>query len=160
MSNSIDLAINGPVSSLYTPFNQTYEQRIADYEEAMIEAAENLEPWQLEATGLRFQDKPTIEIRKAVKKRLSKVSSFLDSPECRLLIRLKKEKDTFIEGPSVGARKNWLGTIVENTILTEPKEASRAISELNKMDKTNEGSGGQTINISINSVLQRGDLDV
>jgi len=159
MTSFIDLSIKEPVAPLNTPYNQVYEQRIAEYEAAMIDVAKNLEPWQLEAVGLRFQDNSTKSIRDTVKKRLSKVSAFLDSPECRLLLRLKKEKDDFIEGPSIGVRKHWLATIAENNLFTEPKEASRAISELNKMDKNVEGGGGQTLNITINSVLQKGSLD-
>jgi hypothetical protein len=159
MSNSVDLALNEPVLPLNTPFNEIYHQRINEYETAMIDAALNMPPWQIEAAGLRFQGNTTKSISKEVKKRLSTVSDFLDSGGCRLLIRLKKEKNDFMDGPSKSVRRHWLATIADMNLVEDPKEASRAISELNKMDKANDEQGGQSINITINSVLQRGALD-
>lgn len=160
MSSSVELIIAEPVVPLHTPFNTVYHERLNDYEQAMIEAAEHLEKWQIEAVGMRYQEIEIKEIRRSVGKRLNTVSEFLDSPECRLLLRIKKEKDGFMDGPSVEVRKNWLATIAEAQLHLEPKEARGAIAELNRMDKTTEGQGGQTLNITINNVLQRGVLDV
>jgi hypothetical protein len=159
MPDSIDLIKKETIPPLHTPFNEIYHQRLNDYEKAMIDAAENMKPWEIEAAGLRFQGNSTKSISKEVKKRLSTVSSFLDSGGCLLLLRLKKEKNEFMEGPSLAARRHWLATIIDMNLHCEPKEASRAISELNKMDKANTDNGGQSINITINSVLQRGALD-
>ena len=157
--NSGEKRLNGAFMSELALHNQSYQEKLAEFDAELIEAAENMEPWQVKVCGLYYQKKSIKECRVAVKKRLATVSKFLDSPEAKNLIRIRRELDAYKDGPSEAERKHWLVQIVKSNLNEDPKEARGAIVELNRMEQKDNAGGGQSLNIVINNVLQRGSLD-
>lgn len=128
------------------------KQEIADYAKEFL-------PWQVEAARRHSQGETIALIAKSMGKSKNVIGEALKEPALQKLINFFIHLRIYQDGPNELLRKNMLWRIAVDNEKTDPKEATKAIAELNRMAQGHRGGGG--FNIVINGLdLSKGPLDV
>lgn len=158
--NEIELVTADEKDDKYLPHNSSYEKRVGRIQIDILTIAEGMEPWKLDFARRYAGGEAKTKIAKDMQKAGRTINTFLSSAPAQLLVQYYKLLLDVEAGPSEAQRKNILYEIAIDNQKLDPKEATKAISELNKMDSDkNQGRGLGTINITISSDLPKGPLD-
>ncbi len=160
MKNKIELMTQDPSDDKYLPQNASINKRVSRVKDDIVHIAEGMDPWMVEFARRYGGGEPKTRVARDLKKADKTIKKFLDSAKGQLLVQYFKLLLDVESGPSEAVRKNMLYEIAVDNQKEDPKEATKAIAELNKMDaskQTNDTGGG--INIIIVDSLQRGALD-
>jgi len=145
----------------YHPESDPFIEQENNLKRAIVEQSEGMEPWQIETAKIYLDNKSIDQTRKIVKKRYDRVASFLKAGPAKQLVYLMELLRAHQDGPQENVRKHMLWRIANDNEKEDPKEATKAIAEINRMCAPKETGGpGGGINIIINNpVLERGPLD-
>lgn len=143
----------------YYFINDECMQRAMEVKQEIIDLKSQLDPWIAKAAELRAKGQSFKTIGTALKRREQSVSKALATVLCQKLIHFYQHLDVLFDGPNEFQRKQMLWRVAVDNERMAPKEAIKAIAELNKMTAPSKG-GAPNINIVIsNNVLQKGPLD-
>ena len=146
-------------ASDYYAGNQQCIQDEYAVKQEILEYSKEFEPWQVEVARLHSRGQTNTAIGKALGKSRNKVAQALEDPTLKKLINFFIHLQILIDGPNEHLRKQMLWRIAVDNEKEDPKEATKAISELNRMADGKKGGGGG-FNIVINGVeLKKGPLD-
>lgn len=139
--------------------NDEYVVREMQVREEIIALAESMEPWEGKLAKLYASGKSLREIGKTLKKRPSDLAKAVKQLSILRLVHYWQALEVLRDGPNEILRKHMLWRIAKDNEKPDPKEAIKAVAELNKMAAP-KGGGSGTFNIIINNaVLPRGPLD-
>lgn len=140
--------------------NDVFVQLAAQTNDEIIALTTGWEPWIKTAAQMASQRKSVREIARTLHKSQSKVSTTLKTAAVQQVVFFYQHLEVLKDGPNENLRKQMLWRIAVDNEKTDPKEATKALAELNRMTQAKGPGGGQTFNIVIsNQVLQRGPLD-
>jgi hypothetical protein len=143
----------------YYAGNDEFVQREFELKKEIADYAKEFEPWQVEVARRYANGEPFTAIAQSLKKSPTTVSKAVKEPALEKLVHFFLHLRIYQDGPNDLLRRNMLWRIAVKNETTDPKEATKALAELNRMAQGNRGGGG--FNIVINGVnLQKGPLDV
>tara|TARA_R110000803_G_C11989465_1_gene321828 strand:+ start:35806 stop:36288 length:483 start_codon:yes stop_codon:yes gene_type:complete len=158
--NTIDLITKSEDDDKYLPINSSYEKRVGRIQTDILDIAEGMDPWKLEFARRYAGGEAKTKIAKDIHRADTTVNKFLATAPAQLLVQYYKLLLDVESGPTESVRKNILYEIALDNQKLDPKESTKAIAELNKMDNDkNKGGGLGTINITISADLPKGPLD-
>lgn len=160
MTNSVTLITQDEADDKYLPQNASLNKRVSRVQQDILTIAEGMETWKLEFARRYASGDSQNKIAKDMKKSPKTLKNFLQTAPAQMLVQYYKLLLDVESGPSEAVRKNMLYEIAVDNQESDPKEATKAIAELNKMD-SDKGQGGGLGNITINIVdsLSKGTLD-
>ncbi len=159
--NSIEGDLPEPLANDdYYVLNDHFLQKEIEVRNLIAEKAKELVPWEAEFAR-RYANGETINaLYKAfnkTQKTLKKVTERMDFME---LVHSWQHLKILQDGPNENVRKQMLWRIAVDNQKCDPKEAIKAIAEMNRMADSKRGIGGNKIEIVINNELMpRGALD-
>lgn len=158
--HSITLMTQDEKDDKYLPQNASLNKRVGRVQQDILTIAEGMDPWQIEFSRRYANGEAKTKIAKDMKKADKTINKFLETTKAQLLVQYYKLLVDVESGPSEAVRKNMLYEIAVDNQKLDPKEATKAIAELNKMDSNkNQGSGVGNITINIVDSLSKGALD-
>lgn len=145
-------------ASDYYAANDKFVQEEYKLKQEIAEYAKSLEPWEVELARLTAQGLGPTRIAKMIGKRRNTLEERVKNPAVERLVHYFVHLRIYQDGPNELLRQNMLWRIAVDNEDKDPKEAIKALSELNRMAQNKRGTGG--FNIVINGVdLQKGPLD-
>lgn len=161
MTNSVTLITQDEKDDKYLPQNASLNKRVGRIQADILHIAEGMEPWKLEFCRRYANKEAKTKIAKDMKKADRTINKFLETAPAQMLVQYYALLIDVESGPSEAVRKNLLYEIAVDNQKLDPKESTKAIAELNKMDgDKGKGNGGGNITINIVDTLSRGSLDV
>ena len=144
----------------YYVLNDHFVRQEIKVKEEITLAAQSFEPW-INEFARRYAAGETINsLVKPLKKNRADLNRLLDKAPFVRLVHLWQHLNVMMQGPNEIVRKQMLWRIAVDNEKGDPKEATKAIAELNRMEQSARGLNGNSINIIINNeVLPRGALD-
>ena len=158
--NSVELITPNEKDDKYLPQNSSFEKRVGRIQADILHIAEGMEPWKLEFSRRYASGESRNKLCKELHKADRTLKTFLATAPAQMLVQYYKLLLDVEAGPTEGIRKNMLYEIAIDNQKLDPKEATKALAELNKMD-ANKNQGGGVGNITINIIdsLTKGPLD-
>lgn len=158
--SKIELVTQDPKDDKYLPQNASLNKRVSRVQQDILYIAEGMEDWQIEFARRYANGESRSKLTKELKKADKTLKKFLETTKGQLLVQYYKLLLDVESGPSEAVRKNMLYEIAVDNQKLDPKEATKAIAELNKMDANkNQGTGMGNITINIVDTLGKGALD-
>lgn len=160
MTNSVELITQDPKDDKYLPQNSSYEKRVGRVQQDILTLAEDMQEWQVEFARRYANGESKTKLCKELKRCDKTIKKFLGTAKAQILIQYFKLLLDVESGPTEAVRKNMLYEIALDNQKEDPKEATKALAELNKMDANkNTGVVGGNITINIVDTLGKGALD-
>lgn len=127
----------------------------------ILDLQKDLDPWEAKAAKMFAAGQSIRAIARDLNKRQGIVSEALDKVSVMKLVHHWQHLEVLRDGPNEILRKQMLWRIAVDNERKDPKEATKALAELNKMAAPKHGAvGGNTVNIVIShATLQKGALD-
>ena len=149
------------VNDVYHPGNDPYMQVQKAVEAEIVDISMGMEPLHIEIAKMRVKGMSNKDIGKSLRKSQNTIAKIRKLPSVIRLESYLNELRRFNDGPSAEIRKAMLWRIAKDNEQKDPKEATKALAELNKMNAPKGGHTGiGTINIVVqNAALQKGSLD-
>ena len=143
----------------YYVANDHYVQQEWRLKKEIADYAAEFEPWEIESAKRHASGENNAQIGRALGKSRNTISAALKHPRLQKLVHFYVHLRIYQDGPNELLRRNMLWRIAAANEKTDPKEATKALAELNRMAQSHRGGGG--FNIVINGMeLKKGPLDV
>jgi hypothetical protein len=148
-------------NSVYYPGNDPFLQVQNQVESEIVDLSLCMEPVDVEIAKRAVKGESNRAIAKAMKKAQKTVQKIRQKPAVIQLESYLNALKMLREGPGDELRKNMLWRIAVDNEKEDPKEATKALAEINKMTGPKGGAHGVSqINIVIQAEgLTRGPLD-
>lgn len=148
----------------YAVHNDPYVVKEGILKQEIVAQAADMEIWKVNFCKFIFAGKNYKEAAKIVKKRHMETLELMGTGEYKALMHRMNTLKVHQGGPTKDMRRNMLWRIAVDNQEDDPKESTKALSEIGKLDDPKEGGSGGgfgTINVIISSdVLKKGPLDV
>lgn len=126
----------------------------------IMDLQKDLEPWEARAAKMFAYGSSVRTIAKEMGKRQANIAEALDKLSVMRLVHHWQHLEVLRDGPNEALRKQMLWRIAVDNERSDPKEATKALAELNKMAAPKHKGAGNTVNIVITHAnLQKGPLD-
>lgn len=143
----------------YYAANDHFVQQEYKLKQEIAEYARALEPWEVELARLTAQGLGPTRIAKQIGKRRAILEERVKHPTIEQLVHYFLHLRIYQDGPNELLRRNMLWRIAVDNEKEDPKEAIKAVAELNRMAQDKRGGGGG-FTVVINGVdLNKGPLD-
>lgn len=147
-------------SSYYVGNDESVQLEMAVKAE-ILDLQKDMEPWEA-AIAKRYAMGTSIRaLAKDMNRAQREISAVLDKLSVMKLVHHWQHLEVLRDGPNEIQRKQMLWRIAVDNERKDPKEATKALAELNKMAAPKGGhASGNTVNIVItHATLQKGALD-
>lgn len=148
------------VDDEYYPENEYARQKEIELKGQIVELAQDLKAWEVNACKLYADGESINAIAKKINRSHKVTRELLETFKCQQIVQLWRAVLIYQSGPNEMQRRNMLWRIAIDNEKGDPKEARGAIAELNRMDDARNGRTGNKIEIVINNeLLPRTKLD-
>ena len=144
----------------YYVLNDHFLKKEMEVRDLISQKARHLTPW-ISEFARRYANGETINaLQKTLHKTRRDLNAVAESLEFMEVVHLWQHLKILQDGPNELLRKQMLWRIAVNNEMDDPKEATKALAELNRMEDRTRGIVGNKIEIIINNELMpRGALD-
>ena len=148
------------VDDIYYPDNEYSKKKECALKEQIASIAAEMEPWEVEVARRYAYGETVNALIKSLKKNSAKITACLNTHKTQEIIALWRSVIIYQQGPNEAQRKNMLWRIAIDNEKTDPKEATKAMAEMNRMEAEKNGKTRPNIEIIINNeMLPRTSLD-
>lgn len=146
-------------SAYYSGNDESVQLEMAVKHE-ILELQKDLAPWQAEIAKRYAKGASIRALAREMNRTQREISQLLDRISVQKLVHHWQHLEVLRDGPNEIQRRHMLWRIAVDNERKDPKEATKALAELNRMAAPKQGGTGNTINIVITHAnLQRGALD-